>query len=269
MKKMKLPKMEVYGVNPETDIYDDEEIVIYGSEIKTVKKNESQTEPVIRMPKEPVAAGFWYEKYPTLLGEERKAFAEFGQAFMAGSKDPNPFRVKFFFDQQKHFCAKVTFRLLIAKRTLIEIANALKEKYPTQAEKTLNALKVFPEPGMRNYEFTLVYDHSFPGRGSANTTGGPIRAYITEGLSSRAGFSHCLMDRNVGEYFGLPYVCQVSTVGTEQVNAKRALERITARWLLVMMFWEATGVDLEHQCIGWYELWKEWKIKHERNKLIY
>ena len=43
---------------------------------------------------------------------------------------------------------------------------------------------------------------------------------------------------------GLPYICQVRTTNSEEVNGYKAMTRVL-RWLEVYSIWERTGVDID------------------------
>ena len=74
--------------------------------------------------------------------------------------------------------------------------------------------------------------------GSRRLFGGSIKVYPLTKL--KPGFHHLIPDASMG----LPYICQVRTANSEEVNGYKAMTRVL-RWLEVYSIWERTGVDID------------------------
>lgn len=148
---------------------------------------------------------YWYEKENgSLLKFEKECYLQ----FMREYNHPNE-KLAFSFDKQHRFCVD------------IEIP-----------------FKVAPEQPWRTFKFHIVYDHDHPGRGADGLFGGSIKVYPLTRI--KPGFHHMINDQSMG----LPHICQVRTVNSEEVNGYKVMTRVL-RWINVYCIWEKTGVDID------------------------
>lgn len=148
---------------------------------------------------------YWYEKEnKSLLNFEKNCYFQ----FMREYNHPQQ-KLTFAFDNKRRFCVDITL-----------------------------PFKVAPESLWRTFKFHIVYEHDFPGRDSDGLFGGSIKVYPMMRL--KPGFHHLISDPSMG----LPYVCQVKSTSSENVNGYMAMKRIL-RWIQVYSIWEKTGTDID------------------------
>lgn len=147
----------------------------------------------------------WYEKENgDLLKCEKDGFKQFMREY--GHPD---MKMQFSCDKQRRFCVDI--------------------KLP---------VKPAPDERWRMFSFHIVYMHDHPGRDEDGMFGGSIRVYPLTKL--KPGFHHLINDNTMG----LPYICQVKTANSWEVNGYTAMKRVL-RWAIVYCVWEKTGVDLD------------------------
>jgi len=150
---------------------------------------------------------YWYEKENgALLNFEKQCYFN----FMKEYNHPG-LRVSFDYDKQHRFCVEVVI-----------------------------PFKAAPDVPWRIFKFHIVYEQDHPGRGEDGLFGGSIRIYPLMRL--KPGFRHLIKDPAMN----LPYMCQVHTANSQDVNGYKAMTRVL-RWLLVYSIWEKTGVDIDEK----------------------
>lgn len=148
---------------------------------------------------------YWYEKdNGSLLQFEKDCYFQ----FMREYNHPGQ-RLTFSFDKQRRFCVDIAL-----------------------------PFKAAPEIPWRTFIFHIVYEHSHPERGGDGLFGGSIKIYPLMRL--KPGFHHLISD----PVMGCPYICQVRSATSAEVNGYKAMTRLL-RWMLVYSVWEKTGVDID------------------------
>lgn len=148
---------------------------------------------------------YWYQKENGALYQfERNCYFQ----FMKEYSHPN-LKLAFSFDNKRRFVTDVAI-----------------------------PFKAAPDVPWRTFKFHIVYEHDHPGRGADGLFGGSIKVYPLTKL--KPGFHHLIPDASMG----LPYICQVRTANSEEVNGYKAMTRVL-RWLEVYSIWERTGVDID------------------------
>ncbi|MEY8428136.1 hypothetical protein AALA00_10555 [Lachnospiraceae bacterium 46-15] len=148
---------------------------------------------------------YWYEKENgELLRFEKECYLQFMREY-----NHRDVKLAFVFDKKNHFCVEITL-----------------------------PFKAAPDAPWRAFKFHIVYEHDHPGRGSDGMFGGSIKVYPLTKL--KPGFHHMIMDSSMG----LPYICQVRTANSEEVNGYKVMTRVL-RWIDVYCIWERTGVDID------------------------
>lgn len=148
---------------------------------------------------------YWYEaEGGSLLEFEKNCFFQFLREY----NNPNV-QLQFSFDKKRRFCVDIAL-----------------------------PFKVSPETPWRRFNFHIVYEHDHPGRGADGLFGGSIKVYPMTRL--KPGFHHLISDSSMG----LPYICQVRSARSEDVNGYKVMTRVL-RWIEVYSIWEKTGVDID------------------------
>ncbi len=148
---------------------------------------------------------YWYEKENgSLLQFEKECYFKFMRDY-----NNSQLKLQFSYDKCKRFCVDISL-----------------------------PFKVSPDMPWRTFKFHIVYEHNHPGRGSDGYFGGSIKIYPMTRL--KPGFHHLVRD-STGS---CPYICQVKTTNSEEVNGYKAMTRVL-RWIQVYCIWEKTGVDID------------------------
>ena len=148
---------------------------------------------------------YWYEKEGgSLLQFEKECYFQFMREYNHPQVE-----LRFSFDKKRRFCVDMVL-----------------------------PFKAAPDRPWRRFSFHIVYEHDHPGRGADGLFGGSIKVYPMTRL--KPGFHHLISDSAMG----LPYICQVRSAKSEDVNGYKVMTRVL-RWIEVYSIWEKTGVDID------------------------